>query len=173
MPNQAKIAQVEDLAKRLGEAKSAALVQYQGLNAAGISSLRDEIRTSGGVMEVAKNSIIERAFEKAGAPLPEELTGPTAITFSNSDELASLKAFEKVESIKDAVVSFKYGYFEGKLLAQEELKKFLSLPSKSQLYAQLLGGLQNPLQRLMYAAKYQQTQFALVIKALADKKAKA
>ncbi len=169
MPNLAKINQLEDLYKKLTVARSAALVQYQGLNADGITKLRNEIKQAGGVMEVAKNTILQRVFEKAGATIPETLSGPTAIAFSNTDELAPLKAFEKMAKEKE-VLTFKYGFYEGKLLSSTELKSFLSLPSKSQLYAQLLAGLSNPLQRLVYAGKYQQTQLALTLKALADKK---
>jgi len=169
MPNQTKIDQVSSLHTKLTLAKSAALVQYQGLNADGITKLRDDIREVGGTLEVVKNTILLRVFEKAGAALPEQLTGPTAIAFSNTDELAPLKAFEKMAKEKD-ILSFKYGFYEGKLLSAAELKSFLGLPSKSALLAQLLGGLQNPLQRLAYAGRYHQTQLALVIKALADKK---
>ncbi len=169
MPNQAKIQQVEDLAQKLSQAKSAALVQYQGLNAGEIEKLRDAIRTSGGVMEVVKNTILTRVFTKAGASLPEELTGPTAIAFSNQDEIASLKEFQKITKEKDGL-KFKYGFFEGKLLSSNELQTLLSLPSRTALLAQLIADLQNPLQRLVAAGRYQQTQLALTLKALADKK---
>lgn len=169
MPNQAKIQQVEDLVQKLSQAKSAALVQYQGLNAGQIEKLRDAIRTSGGVMEVVKNTILARVFDKAGTTLPEELTGPTAIAFSNQDEIAPLKEFQKMAKEKDKL-SFKYGFFEGKLLSSAELQALLSLPSRTALLAQLIANLQNPLQRFVVAGKYQQSQLALTLKALVDKK---
>ncbi len=169
MPSQAKIQKVEDLSQRLANSRSAALVQYQGLTAGEIGTLRAAIKSKGGIMEVTKNTLLLRAFEKAGTPLPEELTGPTAIAFSIDDEIAPLKELEKIGKEKEAIV-FKYGYYEGKLLSTSELKQFLSLPSKSTLLSQLIGGLQNPLMRLVYAGKYQQTQLALVLKALSDKK---
>lgn len=169
MPNKAKIAQVEDLTTKLKATRSAALVQYQGLNALEISKLRDEIKAAGGILEVAKNTLISRAFAALGQNLPEELTGPTAIAFGQTDEIAPLKAFDKTTKDKEGMV-FKYGFFEGKLLSPSELKQLLSLPSKSALLAQLLSGLQNPLLRLAYAGKYHQTRLALALKALADKK---
>lgn len=172
MPNIKKIEKVEDVSKKLAEAKSAALIQYQGLNAAGIADLRDQIRQKGGKMEVVKNSLIVRALEKMGITLPSDLTGPTSIIFSNEDEVAPLKEVEKVNKTQEAI-SFKYGIFDKKLLSVDELKKFLNLPSKSALLAQLVGDLVNPLQRLVYSMRYNQTKLALTLKALADKKEKA
>ena len=169
MPAIKKIEQVEQVAKKIAEAKSAALIQYQGLNAADIAQLRSDIKKNGGSLEVVKNSLITRALEKMGIKLPETLTGPTGIAYCNEDEIAPLKEIDKVNKAKE-VTSFKYGIYDKKLLSLDELKTFLSLPSKSALISQLLGGLVNPLQRLAYAFRYNQTQLALTLKALADKK---
>lgn len=168
MPNQAKIKKVEELTKKLTDAKSAALVQYQGLSAGDIATLRDKVKAAGGVMEVNKNSLIIRALENLGIKLPEELTGPTAIAYGVTDEVAGFKEIDKVNEDKK-LTSFKYGIFDKKLLSLDEFKKFLSLPSKSQLVAQFIGGLQNPLQRLAYALRFNQTQLVLTLKAVAEK----
>lgn len=168
MPNQKKVAKVEDVVEKLSKAKSAALVQYQGLNAADISALRDQIKQNGGLMEVTKNTLITRALAKFGITLPETLTGPTSIAYCNDDEIAPLKEIDKVNKTKD-VTAFKYGIYGKKLLSVDELKIFLSLPSKSDLLARLVGGLVNPLQRLVYAMRYNQTQLVLTLKAISEK----
>ena len=169
MPAIKKIEQVDQVAKKLADAKSVALIQYQGLNAADIEQLRANIRANGGQMEVVKNSLITRALEKMGIKLPEVLTGPTSITYCNDDEVAPLKEIDKVNKAKE-VTSFKYGIFDKKLLSLEDLKTFLSLPSKSTLIAQFIGGLTNPLQRLAYTLRFNQTQLVLTLKALSEKK---
>jgi large subunit ribosomal protein L10 len=168
MPSQKNITQVSDLTQKLQTAKSAAFVQYQGLNAAEIAALRANIKEKGGSMEVAKNSLITLALKNMGIDLPETLTGPTAVTFSHEDEIAPLKEIEKVAKNKE-VIEFKYGFFENKLLSVDDLKRLLNLPSRSALIAQFVGGLQNPLQRLAYALRFNQTQFVLTLKALAEK----
>jgi large subunit ribosomal protein L10 len=170
MSKQQKIDQVTLVAKQISEAKSAALIQYQGLDAAGVATLRDQVKAQGGLIEVTKNSLIIRALIKLGINLPEPLVGPTAITYCREDEIAPLKEIDAVNKAKEKT-SFKYGIYGGKLLLADELKKFISLPSKSALLAQLVGDLKNPLQRLVYAMRYNQTQLALTLKALADKKA--
>lgn len=163
-----KINQVEEVAKKISEAKSAALVQYQGLNAADTTDLRANIKNVGGSIEVVKNSLITRALEKLGIKLPEELIGPTAIAYCNEDEIAPLKEIDKVNDAKEKT-SFKYGIYNKKLLSLDELKTFLSLPSKNTLISQFVGGLANPLQRLAYALRFNQTQLVLTLKALSEK----
>lgn len=164
-----KVAKVDEVVTKLTSAKSAALVQYQGLDAAGVATLRDKVRTAGGSLEVTKNSLIFRALLKMGIALPQDLTGPTAIAYSNTDEIAPLKEIDSVNKSSEKT-SFKYGVYQGKLLSLDELKTFLSLPSKSTLVAQFIGGLKNPLQRLSYAMRYNQMRLVLGLKAVADKK---
>ena len=169
MPNTKKIEKVDEVTKKLTAAKSSALLQYQGLNSSDISDLRDQIKQKGGVMEVVKNSLIIRALKKLGIDLPEPLIGPTSLIFCNEDEVAPLKEAEKINKAKE-VTNFKYGIFDKKLLSFDELKRFLTLPSKSTLIAQFIGGIQNPLQRLAYALRFNQTQLVLTLKALSNKK---
>ncbi|MFA6250049.1 MAG: 50S ribosomal protein L10 [Candidatus Shapirobacteria bacterium] len=169
MPNQFNRQKVEDLTKKLESAKSAALIQYQGLNAADIANLRNQVKQSGGVLEVAKNSLISLSLGKIGIKLPETLTGPTAIAFCQTDEVNPLKEIDKINKEKDKT-SFKYGLFDKKLLSLDELKKFLTLPSKTALVSQFIGDLTNPLYRLAYAMRFNQTRLVLALKAVADKK---
>ena len=169
MSNQKKVDEVAKVAQQITDAKSVALIQYQGLDAAGITGLRDKVKANGGLIEVTKNSLIFRALLKLGIALPEELEGPTAIVYSNTDEVAPLKEVDAVNKAKEKT-SFKYGIYAGKLLSLDELKKFISLPSKSQLIAQFIGGLKNPLQRMVYAMRYNQTQLVLTLKAISEKK---
>lgn len=168
MTNKNKIDTVTKVAQQITDAKSAALIQYQGLDADGITTLRDKVKGQGGLIEVTKNSLIFRALLKLGITLPEELSGPTAIVYCNTDEIAPLKEVDAVNKAKDKT-SFKFGIYDGKLLSLDELQKFISLPSKSTLIAQFIGGLKNPLQRLVYAMRYNQTQLVLTLKAVADK----
>lgn len=168
MPATKKIEQVDQVAKKLEQAKSIALLQYQGLNANDITELRAQVKQNGGQIEVVKNSLITRALEKIGIKLPETLTGPTAITYCNEDEIAPLKEIDKINKDKE-LTSFKYGIYNKKLLSLDEFKTFLSLPSKTTLISQFISGLANPLQRLSIALRFNQSQLVLTLKALSEK----
>ena len=168
MPSQKNIQSVADIKTKLSGAKSAALFQYQGLNAAGIANLRQAVKDQGGHIEVFKNTLITRALSGLQIKLEKPLTGPTAIAFAGQDEIAPLKEVEKVSKDKD-VIQFKLGWYEQKLLSATDLGKLLSLPSKTQLIGNLLGGLQNPLLRLTQSFRYHQTRLAIALKAASQK----
>lgn len=166
---QLKIDKVQQIAAELKSAKSVALIQYQGLNAADTATMRAKIKSAGGRLEVLKNSLIIRALEQIGIKLPTDLTGPTAITFCDTDEIAPLKEINTINQDKEKT-NFKYGLYNNQLLLEEDLKKFISLPSKTVLLSQLLNLLTNPLYRLTHALRYNQTRLVLALKAIADKK---
>ena len=168
MPSQQNLDQVEELVEKLQSAKSAALFQYQGLSADEINTLRANVKEKGGAVGVFKNTLLTIALQKLGIKLPEKLTGPTALAVSTEDEIAPLKAISDFAKDKEAT-TFKYGIYQLQLLPVDQLKQLLSLPSRTTLISQFVGGLANPLQRLVYALKYNQTRLALVLKAIADK----
>jgi len=168
MPATKKIEQVKTVIENLKKSKSIALIQYQGLNALDTAALRAKIKENGGSMEVVKNSLITRALKEIGIDLPETLTGPTSLTYCYNDEISPLKEIDKVNKEKN-ITSFKYGIYENKLLSVDQLKAFLNLPSKSVLLSQLVSDLINPIQRLLYACKFNQTQLVLTLKAMSEK----
>ena len=168
MPSKKNIDSVADLTQKIKSAKSAALIQYQGLKAAEVVALRDQIKQKGGQLEVTKNSLLSITLNRLGLKLPQALTGPTAVALGIDDEIAPFKEIEKVAKDKD-FIQFKYGLYDGKLLLVDEFKKFLALPSKTTLISQFIGGLANPLQRLAYALRFNQTQLVYALKAIADK----
>ena len=168
MPSQQNLDQVEELVEKLQSAKSAALFQYQGLSADEINTLRANVKEKGGAVGVFKNTLLTIALQKLGIKLPEKLTGPTALAVNTEDEIAPLKAISDFAKDKEAT-TFKYGIYQLQLLPVDQLKQLLSLPSRTTLISQFVGGLANPLQRLVYSLKYNQTRLALVLKAIADK----
>lgn len=168
MVNQTKIYEVENIQAILNGAKSVALVDYQGLTAEQIRKLRNDVKQASGLVYVTKNSLIAIALKNIGIDLPGELTGPTALVVANEDEVAPLKEVDNARKQFERP-EFKYGVYQGKLLSLEELTEFINLPDKEVLLARFVAGLANPLQRLIYAMKYNQTKLALVLKAIADK----
>jgi large subunit ribosomal protein L10 len=169
MANQTKIYEVENIQATLKGAKSAALIDYQGLSAEQIREMRDAIREAGGSMMVAKNTLISIALANMGIKLDEFLTGPTALVLGDEDEIAPLKAVEGTRK-KYERPEFKLGVYQGAILSLQQLTKFISLPSKDILLGKIVGGLANPLQRLVYSMKFNQTKLLLTLKAYKEGK---
>ncbi|MFH1601508.1 MAG: 50S ribosomal protein L10 [Candidatus Shapirobacteria bacterium] len=165
MVNQAKIYEVENLKALIEGSKSSALIDYQGLSAEQVRALRIAIGENGGIMLVAKNTLIMFALKALGIELSEKLTGPTALVVANEDEIAPLKQIEETRKQYEKP-EFKLGVFQGKLLTLTELEKLISLPGKEVLLSRFVGGLANPLSRLAYSLNYNQQKLLLVLKAL-------
>lgn len=164
MANQTKVYEVENIEATLEGAKSAALIDYQGLSAEQVREMRDAIREAGGSMMVAKNTLISIALANMGVELDEVLTGPTALVLGNEDEVSPLKAVEETRK-KHEKPEFKLGIYQGEVLSLEKLSQFISLPSKKVLLGKIVGGLANPLQRLVHGMKFNQVKLLLTLKA--------
>jgi large subunit ribosomal protein L10 len=168
MANQVKYYAVEDLTAKLKESKSAALVDYTGLTAAQINQLRKRIIEAGGSMQVVKNTLVKRALEKNKIKLEKNLTGPSALVLGIEDAVNSLKEIDKAQEEWEKP-EFKLGILDGRLLSDTELSNLVKLPPKEVLISQFVGGLANPLQRLVGGLKYNQTKLTLVVKAIAER----
>ncbi|HEX2865337.1 MAG TPA: 50S ribosomal protein L10, partial [Deinococcales bacterium] len=80
------------LREALSGADSYFLVDYQGLDAAGLTRLRKEMRNSGARFIVAKNTLINLAVQGLGQDLSENLHGPTALVIPGTDPVGPVKA---------------------------------------------------------------------------------
>lgn len=146
-PRPEKVAAVEEIARRLGEAKSVVLVDTHGLDIPETNELRSAFRKAGIFFRVYKNRLLARALAGAGVELPgDALTGETAVAFS-PDEAAAAKivhaAYEKNERPKFKVgLAAEGGAF--RIVPVEELEALAKLPSREEIFAKLLGLMSGP-----------------------------
>ena len=151
MANQRNTTSVEALRTLLGATKTFFLVDYQGLSADQIGTLRARVRDAGGRMLVAKNSLVGVVLKEQGASdLGAKLTGPTALILVADDPVASAKAI--VDFAKDHpndLPKAKGGFLEGVVIEADAISRVASLPPREQLLSELVGVLQAPLQELV------------------------
>mgnify|MGYP000912727204 FL=1 len=155
----AKKVVVEEIAGKLKEAQSVVVVEYRGLSVAEVTELRRNLRAEDVDFKVYKNKLVQRATEEAGlAEINDQLVGPNAIAFGNSDAVAPARILAKFAKDHEALV-IKTGVVEGKVLSVDEINEIAKLPGREGMYSMLLGMLQAPF-----------SKFARVIKAVADGK---
>src|SRR5712691_3100603 len=88
----AKSRAVDALAEQLAGSSALIVTQYRGLKVTELQGLRNRLRPHGVEYHVVKNSLISRAASKTQREgLTKLLSGPTAIAFSNGDEVALAK----------------------------------------------------------------------------------
>jgi large subunit ribosomal protein L10 len=146
--NDASVAQLREL---LAGASTFFLVDYQGLSAGELNALRAKVRSAGGRVLVAKNTLTSVVLKEHGVGgLDDHLKGPTALVLIGEDPVAPAKALtDYAKAHPKDLPSSKGGYLQGSLVGPEALAKIATLPSREQLLSELVGVLQAPLSQLV------------------------
>jgi len=125
------------------------LMDFQGLNVAQITKLRNEVREAKGMCYVTKNTLIKRAMEQAGISAPEEwFVGPTAISFCFEDVQAVAKAVTGFAS-ESEILKIKGALLGDRPVSEAKVKTLASLPPEDILRGLMLGTLTSPLSGLV------------------------
>ncbi|QWU15759.1 large subunit ribosomal protein L10 [Paenibacillus sophorae] len=155
---EAKQEAVDVVTGKLQNSITTVVADYRGLNVSQVTELRKQLREAGVEFQVLKNTLLRRATAAAElTELDEVLTGPTAIAFSANDAVAPAKILNDFAKKNDAL-KLKGGVVEGKVIGADQIKALAELPSREGLLSMLLSVLQAPMRN-----------FALVVKAVADK----
>lgn len=146
MTTPAKQQAVKELNEMFLKAKSAVLVNYQGISAPALGKLRQHMRDRSVKFLVTKNTLAQRAAKNTSfEALESSLKGPVSIVLSDEDMVAPAKAlmeFGKTDPVKEPEIIC--GLVEGKKISPEEVKELSNLPSKEVLVARLLATFQAP-----------------------------
>jgi large subunit ribosomal protein L10 len=144
-----KAAVVDEIAEQIGAAQAIFAVDYRGISVADAAELRARLRESGTRFRVVKNSLSERAADKAGVEsLKELLSGPTALAFVAGDAAVAAKALSDAARALNTL-EFKGGLLDGATLTPDEIRSIARLPSRDVLNAQLVGTIASPLSGLV------------------------
>lgn len=149
MNKEEKIAVVDELAEQIGSAQAVYAVDYRGLSVVQAADLRTRLRAADATFRVVKNSLTERAADKAGATaLKQVLDGPTALTFVRGDAAVAAKALSDAARATN-VLEFKGGLLDGRALTADDVRAISRLPTRDVLHAQLVGAVASPISGLV------------------------
>jgi large subunit ribosomal protein L10 len=166
---QSKQALVDEIKENIQGAQSIVLVNYRGLNVEEVTELRAKYREANVNYKVYKNTMMRRAFEELGYEgLDEVFKGPSAIAFGMEDPASAAKISAEFAEDHEAL-EIKSGMVDGKVLSLEEIDALAKLPSKEVLLAQVLGGLNAPIQGLANVLNGTIRSLAIVLQQIAEK----
>jgi len=165
-----KAAVIEDVAAQISESQAVYAVDYRGISVPQAAELRTKLREADATFRVVKNTLGERAADKAGAEaLKELLDGPTAMTFVRGDAAAAAKALRDFRrSTGGTLLEFKGGWMNGAGLSPDEIDAIAQLPSREVLEARLVGGIAAPLTGLVSAMNNIIAGFARQLQQIAE-----
>lgn len=141
---------IEQLGEKLKEYAHFYIVDVTGLNAETTSNLRRKCFAADVKMIVAKNTLLEKAFDNADvdySALKSCLKGTTALFFSN---VANAPAKIIKEFGKDGIPALKGAYAEeGIYVGAEHLATLCAIKSKNEVIGDIIGLLQSPLRNIL------------------------
>jgi large subunit ribosomal protein L10 len=143
-----KAAVIDQVAEQIQESQAIFAVDYRGITVSQVAALRDTLREADATLRVVKNTLTERAADKAGAEdLKAFLDGPTAFTFVKGDAALAAKALAAFRR-EHELLDFKGGRMGGDVLSADEILSISRLPSRDVLHGQLVGVLAHPISGL-------------------------
>ena len=165
MNRQQKEAEIADLRQMMSEAQATFLINYKGMSVPLLQGLRKNLRQEGGKLKVAKATLMQIAAKDiAGAgEFSQTFKDQVGLVFAKNDVSALAKQLVNYAKANEAMKIIA-GFYESKMLTQQDLQMLASLPSREVLLAQLLGTMQAPtasfvrvlhllIARLVYALK--------------------
>ena len=171
MNREQKAAVIEEIAAQINESEAVYAVDYRGITVAQAAELRGKLRDADATLRVVKNTLTERAADKAGAQsLKSLLEGPTALTFVNGDAAMAAKAvFDYARAT--GLLPFKGGTLNGESLAPEQVQSIARLPARDVLNAQFVNIVASPLTGLVTSLSNLISGLARQLSQVAEQKA--
>ena len=139
----------EGLEAELADTQMVMVIDFATLTVAGVTKLRRQLRPSGTVCKVTKNTLMKKAIagQPKWEPLGTFLKGPSACLLVKKDIGEALKAYQAFAK-ETKKTELRGGVFDGRALPPDQLDAIAKLPPKEVLLAQIAGILNSVPSRL-------------------------
>ena len=139
---------IKEISDYLNGASAAVLVNYRGLTVEQDTVLRKQLRESGIIYKVYKNTMINFAVKDTEfADLAPLLEGPTAIAISKDDATAPARIIAQFAKTAP-LLEMKAGVVEGTFYDAVGINAIAEIPSRDVLLGRLFGSMQSPIANL-------------------------
>ena len=170
LTRQQKTDLVDGLAQKISEGKSVTVIDYKGLSANDMVSLKKRLRTVSAPLRIVKKSLLAIAMEKAGVKADRDtFDGQVAIAIATEDEVSAAKTIADFTKDNENV-KFVGGVLENAVLSADEMKALAKLPGRDQLRAQVVGTLNAPVSGFVNVLAGNLRGLVTVLKAVGESK---
>jgi large subunit ribosomal protein L10 len=171
MKREEKNTAIGELRDRLSDASAFYLTDFTGLSVKQITEFRSRLRKQGVEYVVVKNTLAQRALsELEMTDVAGFFTGPTGLVIGQTDAIAAAKVLTEFAKEFDNRPAIKVGVVDRKEVNPQQIKQLADLPPREVLLAQLAGGLQAPMGRLLGGMNQMLAGFARAVDALRQQK---
>ncbi len=167
-----KVEIVSGIKEMIEQSSAIYLTDYNGINVADISDIRNQFRKEGVKYKVFKNTLFKRAIQEAGKyeKLADHLTGMTGYAFASENPVAPAKIIKKYFDDKQKL-AFKACYIEGQYYSSEKLNELALLPTKGEMIASICGSINAPASGIVGAINAVMRDLVSVIDEISKKQA--
>jgi large subunit ribosomal protein L10 len=168
MPTPQKARTIDALAEQLQRAQLVIVTDYRGLKVADLQSFRGNLRSSGGEVHVAKNTLTRIAAGNVGLEgLDPLLEGPSALVFAFEDPVQTAKTV--TDFVRTSrILAIKGGVMGPRAVSAAEVETIATLPPREVLQARLLGMFVSPMARTLGVLTGPARSFAYLLTAKAE-----
>jgi large subunit ribosomal protein L10 len=142
MKNEQKTKSVDKAKSIFAENSVVVVLNYKGLNAKGVYSLRRKLKSKNANIKVLKNTLVKKAISDNVVDLVPVFKDQVAISFSNDPVSLSSVLIDFTK--ENESVSIQTGFMDGKLLSLDSIKSLASLGSFDEVRARFIGLLKAP-----------------------------
>lgn len=171
MNRQQKESAVSDFKQTFSASQAAFLVQYKGLNVALVQDLRKKLREANGSFKVTKANLMRIAVGdiKGIDSFKEQFKDQVGLVFAQNDVPSVAKKLSEFSKAHESLKILS-GFFESKVLSNQEIETLASLPSRDVLLAMVAGTIKAPLTALASTLNQVLCKPVYAIKQIAEKK---
>jgi large subunit ribosomal protein L10 len=145
-----KVELVQEYGDKLGRAQVAIWTHYRGISVEQMTQLRRQAQEAGAEVVVVKNTLIRRALQENGRPYdPEVMTGPCLVAFAYEDISQAAKVIADYARGSQERLRIVGGIVGDRLVSPQQVQSLTDLPSREELLARVLGGVQAPVSGLV------------------------
>lgn len=145
------------------------VIQFGGMSVPQVDQLRNAVREAEGQYVVTKNTLLTKALQQTGWPVPGDLlTGPTAIAFGLNNFPGVAKAVLDSTKVFQEKIEVKGGVMGEDIMSGAQVKTISELPSLDELRSQLAGLVVAPAQGIVNVIQSANSQVVNVIQAYLD-----
>ena len=145
---------IQDIQKKLSEAKAIVFADYSGLKAKETEALRKLFKKAKGQYLITKKNLFKIILGKIGFKDmdPEIKEGGISFAFHNQDEILPAKILNDF-SKEHKALKIRGGILEGRFIDSEKIQEIAKLPGKEELIAQFVYLTKAPLSGLVGVLK--------------------
>jgi large subunit ribosomal protein L10 len=164
---------IKEIEKELKKGEPFFIARHDLVPANNIDKLRKKLRGAKTRYLVVKNTLGQKAFEKAKlADFSGHVQGACGIAFTSGDAVSSSKALMEF-SKENENFKVQAGYMQGKMMSVDQIKVLASLPSREVLLAKVVGQMQAPISGFVNVLAGTLRKFVNVVDAIQKKKSQS